>query len=134
MTKANALCGVVPEAVELQDEIAFFQAVRVALTKKDRLQESISDEQVQNALRQVVSNAIVSDKIIDIFEAAGLHKPDISILSEEFLEEIKNIKQKNLAVEMLSRLLKEEFKSKIATNIIQQKKYSQLLTDGIEQV
>ncbi len=131
MTKANALCGVVPEAVELQDEIAFFQAVRVALTKKDRLQESISDEQVQNALRQVVSNAIVSDKIIDIFEAAGLHKPDISILSEEFLEEIKNIKQKNLAVEMLSRLLKEEFKSKIATNIIQQKKYSQLLTDAL---
>ena len=112
MTKANALCGVIPEATELQDEIAFFQAVRVALTKKDRLQKSISDEQVQNALRQVVSNAIVADKIVDIFEAAGLHKPDISILSEEFLEEIKNIKQKNLAVEMLSRLLKEEFKSK----------------------
>ena len=85
MTKANALCGVIPEATELQDEIAFFQAVRVALTKKDRLQKSISDEQVQNALRQVVSNAIVADKIVDIFEAAGLHKPDISILSEEFL-------------------------------------------------
>ena len=86
---------------------------------------------MQNALRQVVSNAIVSDKIVDIFEAAGLDKPDISILSDEFLEDIKNIKHKNVAVEMLSRLLKEEIKSKMKTNIIQQKKYSHLLANAL---
>ena len=131
ITKANALCGTTPEAVELREEIAFFQAIKAALTKRDNADKKISDDQVQNALRQVVSKALVSDKIVDIFEAAGLESPDISILSDSFLEEVKNMKQKNLAVEMLSRLLKGEVKSKTATNIIQAKKYSELLTNAL---
>lgn len=131
ITKANALCGTTPEAVELREEIAFFQAIKAALTKRDSADKKITDEQVQNALRQVVSKALVSDKIVDIFEAAGLESPDISILSESFLEEVKNMKQKNLAVEMLARLLKGEVKSKTATNIIQAKKYSELLSNAL---
>jgi type I restriction enzyme R subunit len=131
MTKANALCGTTSEAVELREEIAYFQAIKVALTKKDTANSKISDEQVQNALRQVVSKALVSDKIVDIFEAAGLDSPDISILSDSFLDEVKNMKHKNLAVEMLARLLKGEVKSKTATNIIQAKKYSELLSKAL---
>ena len=131
MTKANALCGAIPEVAKLQDEIAFFQAIRIALTKKDHVQKSISDQQVQSALKQVVSNALGLDKIVDIFAAAGLRKPDISILSDEFLEDIKNRQHKNLAVEVLSRLLKDEIKSKMTTNIVQQKKYSQLLKEAL---
>lgn len=131
ITKANALCGTMSEAVELREEIALFQAIKAALTKRDNVDKRISDDQVQNALRQVVSKALVSDKIVDIFEAAGLESPDISILSDSFLEEVKNIKQKNLAVEMLSRLLKGEVKSKTAKNIVQAKKYSELLTQAL---
>ena len=120
-----------PEAMELREEIAFFQAIKAALTKKENVDKKISDEQVQNALRQVISKALVSDKIVDIFEAAGLDRPDISILSEDFLEEVKNMKQKNLAVEMLSRLLKGEVQSRTKTNIIQAQKYSELLTKAL---
>ena len=131
MTKAYALCGTTPEAMELREEIAFFQAIKAALTKKENVDKKISDEQVQNALRQVISKALVSDKIVDIFEAAGLDRPDISILSEDFLEEVKSMKQKNLAVEMLSRLLKGEVQSRTKTNIIQAQKYSELLTKAL---
>lgn len=128
MTKANSLCGTLPEAEALKDEIAFFQAIKVALTKKDSTKKHLSDEDVQNAMRQVVSNALVSDKVVDIFQAAGLDRPDISILSDKFLDEIKNMKRKNLAVELLARLLKGEVHARIATNLIQAKKYSDLLT------
>ena len=131
ITKAYALCGTTPEAMELREEIAFFQTIKVALTKKESADKRISDEQVQNVLRQVISKALVSDKIVDIFEAAGLDRPDISILSDDFLEEVKNMKQKNLAVEMLSRLLKGEVKSRTKTNIIQSQKYSELLTNAL---
>ncbi len=131
MTRANALCGTLEEAVKLREEIAFFQAIKAALTKKNNADKRISDEEVQNALRQVVSKALASDKIVDIFEVAGLESPDISILSDSFLEEVKGMKQKNLAVEMLARLLKGEVKSKTATNIIQAKKYSELLGNAL---
>lgn len=131
ITKANALCGTLPEAGKLREEIAFFQAIKAVLTKRTNADKRISDEEVQNALRQVVSKALASDKIVDIFEAAGLESPDISILSDSFLEEVKNMKQKNLAVEMLARLLKGEVKSKTATNIIQAKKYSELLGNAL---
>ena len=131
ITKANALCGTTPEAIVLRDEIAFFQAIKAALTKRDSVDKKISDDQAQNALRQVLSQAIVSDKIIDIFEAAGLQSPEISILSDSFLAEVKNMKQKNLAIEMLSKLLKDEVKSRTATNIIQARKYSELLKDAL---
>jgi len=130
-TKANAICGTMPEATEYREELAFFQAIKAALTKKEKTGTKISDDKVQNALRQIVSKALVSDKIVDIFKIAGLDRPDISILSENFLEEVKNIKQKKLAVEILARLLKDEVKARTAINLIQAKKYSELLNNAL---
>jgi type I restriction enzyme R subunit len=130
-TKANAICGTMPEAAEHREELAFFQAIKAALTKKEASGKRISDDQVQHSLRQVISKSLATNKIVDIFEAAGLDSPDISILSEKFLNEVKNMKQKNLAVEMLSRLLKGEVKAKTATNLIQAKKYSELLNNAL---
>lgn len=129
--KANAICGTMAEATEHRTELAFFQAIKIALTKKEQSGKKIADEQVQNALRQVISKALISDKIVDIFEVVGLDRPDISILSESFLEEVKNIKQKNLAVEMLKRLLRDEIKTRTATNLIQAQKYSELLKNAL---
>jgi type I restriction enzyme R subunit len=104
-TKANAICGTMPEAAEHREELAFFQAIKAALTKKEASGKRISDDQVQHSLRQVISKSLATNKIVDIFEAAGLDSA-IYFLSEKFLNEVKNMKQKNLAVEMLSRLLK----------------------------
>ncbi len=130
-TKANTICGTMPEAADYREELAFFQAVKAALAKKKESGKKISNERIQNALKQVLSKALVSDKIVDIFEAAGLQQPDISILSESFLEKVKNIKHKNLAVEMLKRLLKDEIKARTRSNIIQSQKYSELLSRAL---
>ncbi len=132
ITKANTLCGTLEEALEFREEIAFFQAIKIALTKKEDTDKKLSDENVQHAMKQVVSKALASNKVVDIFQVAGLKKPDISIFSESFLEEVKNIKHRNLAVEMLARLLKGELKAKIKTNIIQTKKYSELLNKALD--
>lgn len=131
MTKANSICNNLPEALELREEIAFYQGIKAALTKKENVNKKKSEEEIQSALRQVVSQALVSDKIVDIFEAAGLDNPDISILSDDFLEKAKSMKHKNLAVELLARLLKGEVKTKSASNLIQAKRYSELLTKAL---
>lgn len=127
MTKANALCGTLEEAVELKEEIAFFQAIKVALTKRDNSTSQHSDDEVDSAMKKILSKTVSSDEVVDIFQAAGLENPDISIISNDFLEEIKKMKEKNLAVELLARLLKGELKSKYSFNIVQHKKYSDLL-------
>ena len=131
ITKENALCGTMPDAMKFREEIAFFQAIKAALTKKEDADKKISDDEVQHALKQVMSKALVSDRILDVFEVAGLKHPNISILSDSFLEEVKNIKHKNLAVEALSRLLKDEIKSKMKKNIVQDQKYSKLLEQAL---
>ena len=131
ITKAYALCGTTPEAMVFREEVAFFQAIKSTLTKKDHAKKKREYDQVQNALRQVISKALVSNKVVDIFEVSGIKKPDISILSDAFLEDIQNMKYKNLALEVLSRLLKDEIKSRTATNIVQAKKYSQLLAEAL---
>ena len=130
-TKANAICGTMEEAKEHRDELAFFQAIKSALTKKEKAPKAISNEQVQGALRQIVSKSLVSDKIVDIFEVAGLKKPDISILSGNFLEEVKSLEHKNIAIELLNRLLKDEIKIREKTNLVLAKKYSELLEETL---
>ena len=131
ITKAHALCGTVPKANELRDEIAFLQHVKTVLIKGEKTDKKISDDNMQSALRQVIYGSLISNTIVDIFAVAGLAKPDISNLSDDFLQEIKNMKHKNLAVDILAGLLKGEFKSKTATNIVQAKKYSELLTQAL---
>jgi type I restriction enzyme R subunit len=114
-----------------REEIAFFQAVKAYINKPTETQKQISDERREHALRQIISRAVVSDEVIDIFDTVGLKKPNIGILSEEFLEEVRAMPQKNLAVELLERLLKMEIKTRFSENVVQYKKFSELLIQSL---
>jgi type I restriction enzyme R subunit len=130
MTAAYALCCTLSGAVEYREEIAFMQAVRTILTKRDPA-TALSDDAKEHALRQILSRAVVSAEVMDIFKAAGLERPDVGILSEEFLEDVRKLKEKNLAVEVLERLLKGQIKSRFGSNVMQSRKFSELLQDSL---
>jgi type I restriction enzyme R subunit len=131
MSKAFSLCCTLDEAKVVREEVAFFQAVRVLLTKKDVSQKKRSDEQKDLAIRQIISSAVVSQEVVDIFESVGLDKPNIGILDDDFLAEVKNLPERNLAVELLERLLEGEIRSRFASNVVQEKKFSELLSNVI---
>lgn len=131
ISKTFALCCTLDAARTYRDEIAFFQAIRAALTKHTTTGKKLNDEAKELVLRQIISNALVSDEVVDIFAAAGLDKPNVGILSKEFLEDIRQMKERNLAVELLERLLKGEIKSRFATNVAQDKKFSELLQNAL---
>jgi len=131
LTKAFALCCTLDEAMKHREEIAFFQVVKAYINKPTASFKQISDEQRELALRQIVSRAVVSDEVMDIFSTVGLEKPNIGILSEEFLEEVRLMPQKNLAVELLERLLKDEIKTRFRENVVQNKKFSDLLMQSL---
>lgn len=131
-SKAFALCCTLNEALAHRDELAFLQAVKAALTKFGTSGKKLSDEQKEHALRQIISKAVVSAEVVDIFKAAGLNRPDIGILSEEFLEDVRHMKERNLAVELLERLLKDDIRSRFKTNVVQQAKFSELLQQSLQ--
>jgi type I restriction enzyme R subunit len=131
MSKAFSLCCTLDEAKAVRDEVAFLQAVKVILTKRDISQQKKTDEQRDLAIRQIINQAVVSESVVDIFDAVGLDKPNIGLLDEDFLAQVKNLPEKNLAVELLERLLEGEIKAKFATNVVQQKKFSDLLANVI---
>ncbi|WGL16276.1 type I restriction endonuclease subunit R [Microbulbifer bruguierae] len=131
ISKAYALCGTLDEAAVLKEEVAFLQAIRAALTKRSQTERKLTDTEKQARMRQVLSNAIVSDRVVDIFEAVGLDKPNIAILSDEFMQEVAGMEHRNLAVEILERLLIGEIKSRSASNVVQAKKYSDRLKDTL---
>lgn len=126
-SKAFALCCTLDEALAYRDELAFFQAIKASWSKVTLQDKALSDEAKDLALRQIISGALVSDEVVDIFAAAGLGKPDIGILSDEFLDDVRHMKQRNLAVELLERLLKDDIKARFATNVVQNQKFSELL-------
>jgi len=126
-TKAFALCSTLDVALTYRDELAFFQAIKAALTKHGSQDSKLADEAKDHALRQIISGALISDEVIDIFSAAGLNKPNIGVLSDEFLEDVRHMKHRNLAVELLERLLKDDIKAKFSTNVVQSAKFSELL-------
>ncbi|APA84094.1 type I restriction endonuclease subunit R [Paraburkholderia sprentiae WSM5005] len=130
-SKAFALCCTLEEALVYRDELAFLQAVKAALIKHDGADKALTDEQKEHALRQIISRAVVSDQVIDIFSAAGLKRPDISVLSDGFLEDVRHMQQRNLAVELLERLLKDQIKSRFKTNVVQSAKFSELLQQSL---
>ena len=130
-SKAFALCCTLDEALEHRDELAFLQAVKAALTKHIGTDKKLTDEQKEHALRQIISRAVVSEEVIDIFSAAGLKRPDIGVLSEEFLEDVRHMKERNLAVELLERLLKGEIKARFKTNVVQSARFSELLQQSL---
>ena len=129
MTKAFALCGTLDEALELSPEVAFHQAVRAPLIKGETGDGKKRD--VDYELRQLVSHAVVGEGVADVFKLAGLESPDISILSEGFLTEVMKMPHKNLAVELLQRLIKDEVKTKFKTNVVKQRKFSDLLEKSL---
>ncbi len=128
LTRAFALCCTLDGALEFREEIAFFQAVKIFIGKPEASLRRYNNEQRDLALRQIMSRAVSSDEVMDIFSVAGLERPNIGILSDEFLEEVRLMPQKNLAVELLERLLKNEIKAKLKTNVVQSKKFTELLT------
>lgn len=131
MTKAFSLCCTLDEAKALRDEVAFLQAVKVILTKKDISSKKLTDEKRDAAIHQIISQAVVSESVVDIFDAVGLEKPNIGLLDDEFLAQVRSLPERNLAVELLERLLHGEIKSKFASNVVQQRKFSDLLTSVI---
>ena len=118
LSQAFALAVPHGEAIRIRDDVAFFQAVRSVLAKSTP-GERKTDEELEHAIRQIISKAVVSDEVVDIFAAAGLKKPDISILSDEFLAEVQGMPQRNLAVELLRKLLSGEVKSRSRRNVVQ---------------
>ena len=126
LSQAFALAVPHEEAIRIRDDVSFFQGVKAALTKRAE-SSAKSDEELDNAIRQILSNAVVSDDVIDVFSAAGLNKPDVSILSEEFLAEVRGLKRRNVAVELLQKLLKGEISSRKKKNVIQARSFAEML-------
>lgn len=127
LSRAFALCAASDEATEIRDDVCFFQAIQAALSKQSTNNKK-TPEQIDAAIRQLVSKAITTEgQVIDVFTAAGLPKPDISILSDQFLAEIRGLKYKNVAAELLEKLLKDELKVRSKRNLVQSQVFSEKL-------
>ena len=130
LSQAFALAVPHEEALAIRDDVGFFQAVRAVLAKSVP-GDNKTDEELERAIRQIISKAMVSDEVVDIFAAAGLKKPDISILSDEFLVEVQGMPQRNLAVELLQKLLKGEIKLRAKRNLVQARSFAELLEQAV---
>lgn len=131
LSRAFALSVPHDKAIEIRDDVGFFQTVRSALAKNTTDGDGKSPDMLDSAVRQIVSKAVASDEVIDIFGSAGLKKPDISILSDEFLEEIRHMPQRNLALEVLKKLLNDEIKTRTRRNLMQSKSFAEMLEQTI---
>lgn len=132
LSKAFALAMPRPEAVALREKVAFFQAVKARLEKMERKEGGPTDDDYRSAIRQIVDKAIAPVGVMDVFQAAGLDKPEFPILSDEFLAEIQGMQRKNLAVEALNKLLNDEIKGRFGKNAIKLAKFSELLEDALQ--
>ncbi|HPB25199.1 MAG TPA: type I restriction endonuclease subunit R [Bacteroidales bacterium] len=131
LSKAFALAKTQPEATEVNDEVAFFQAIKARLVKFESNGNGKTDEEIETAIRQIVDKAVVSEGVIDVFDAAGIKKPDLSILSDDFLAELKGMKHKNIAFELLRKLLSDEIKVRTKFNLVQSRTLSEMLENAI---
>lgn len=131
LSKAFSIAIPHEKAMAVKDEVAFYQAVKARLIKFDISGTGRTDEEMETTIKQVIDQALVSDKVIDIFDAAGIKKPDISILSEEFLLEVRNMEHKNIAMEVLRKLLNDEIKSRMKKNLVQSRTLMEMLEDSI---
>lgn len=127
ITKAFSLCGTLDEAIALREEIAFFQAVKGVIAKATETDKKLSQDRRNAALKQILDNAMVAEGIEDIFKLAGLDRPDIGLLSDAFLEEVRQLPHRNFAVELLQKLLNDEIRSRTRTNVVLEKKFSDRL-------
>jgi len=131
LSKAFALAMPDEEALAIRDEVAFFQTLRASFAKHTTV-EGHSREELDGAIKQLVSEAVASDDVINIFDAAGLQTPDVSILSDHFLDEIKSMEHKNLALELLRKLLNDEIQTRARTNVVQARSFAALLEDALK--
>ena len=132
LSQAFALAVPAEEALAIRDDVGFFQAVRAVLAKGvpgDRR----TDEELDHAIRQIVSRAVASGEVVDIFTAAGLRKPDISILSDEFLAEVRGMPERNLAVELLQKLLHGEIRTRSRRNVVEARSFAEMLERSLRQ-
>ena len=129
LSKAFSLCATLDEAKACREEIAFFQAVKAVIQKATTPPGKKGEK--NSAIKQIIDNAVVSEGVEDIFDLLGLDKPNIGILSAEFLEDVANMPHKNLAVELLERLLKDDIRAKCKTNVVQEKKFSDRLQSAL---
>jgi type I restriction enzyme R subunit len=132
LSKAFALAVPHEKALAIRDRVGFFQAVRARFAKLTPEQEK-TKEDLDSAIRQIVSRAVASDQVVDIFAAAGLKNPDISILSDEFLEEVRGLPYRNLALELLKKLLNDEIKTRSKKNLVESRLFSEMLEEAIRQ-
>ena len=129
--KAFAIAIPNEQAMDVKDEVAFFQAVKARLCKFNERGTGHTDEEIETTIRQVIDQALVSERVIDIFDAAGIKKPDISILSEEFLMELKGMEHKNIAMEVLRKLLEDEIKARSKYNLVESQSLMEMLDRSI---
>ena len=132
LQKAFGLAVPHPEALKIRDDLAFFQAILARFAKFDDQTKTHTNEEIETALRQIVNDAILSEEVIDVFDAAGIRKPDISILSDEFLADVQGMERKNLALELLKRLLNDEIKTRSIMNLVQARKFSEMLAEAVK--
>lgn len=131
MSKAFSLCSTLDEAKAVREEVAFMQAIKLIFTKPTLSIKKQTDEKRESVIRQIINSAVFSNQVVDIFDAVGLSRPNIGILDEEFLAEVRRLPEKNLAVELLERLLEDQIKARFSTNLVQEKKFSTLLINTI---
>jgi len=132
LSSAFAIAVPHDEAMDVKDEVSFFQAVKARLVKFESTGGGRTDEELETTIRQVIDKALVTEQVIDIFDASGIKKPDISVLSEEFLLEVKGMKHKNIALEVLKKLLNDEIKTRMKTNLVQSKSLMEMLENSIK--
>ncbi|MEZ8465425.1 type I restriction endonuclease subunit R [Vibrio splendidus] len=132
LAKAYSLCSTMDETHGYKNEIAFYSAIKTAFIKHSTVDKKRTDEERNTALKQILNNAVVADGVDDIFTMVGLDKPNIGLLSEEFLEDVKNMKEKNLAVELLEKLLRDEVKARMKNDVVQEKKYSERIMSTLQ--
>ena len=132
LSKVFAIAIPHDQAMDIKDKVAFFQAVKARLVKFDSAGTGRSDEEIETTIRQVIDKALLSEQVIDVFDAAGIKKPDISILSEEFLLELKGMEHKNVALEVLKKLLNDELKSRSRKNLVKSKSLMEMLENAIK--
>ena len=132
LSQAFAIAVPHDEAMDVKDEVSFFQAVKARLVKFSATGNGTSDEEMESTIRQVIDKALVTEQVIDIFDASGIKKPDISVLDEEFLLEVQGMKHKNIALEVLKKLLNDEIKTRMKTNLVQSKSLMEMLENSIK--
>ena len=132
MSQAFSIAIPHEHAMAVKDEVSFFQAVKSRLVKFDRAGTGKTDEEIETATKQVIDKALVTEPVIDVFDAAGIKKPDISILSEDFLLGIKNMEHKNIALEVLKKLLNDEIRARLKKNLVQSTSLMKMLEESIK--